>query len=126
LWVYFVKNIIREDRMKYLFDIYYVMKLRKNIDTILKPMSGLYLKKRYSRKTKFLISTWGNYGNLTEKKRNIEYRFNYLCQRIKSDKNLSVWERSFLTMINSLIYSFLLDFFSRKYFFTNFPSLLSR
>ena len=112
--------------MKYLFDIYYVMKLRKNIDTILKPLSGLYLKKRYSRKTKFLISTWGNYGNLTEKKRNIEYRFNYLCQRIKSDKNLSVWERSFLTMINSLIYSFLFDFFSRKYFFTNFPSLLSR
>ena len=112
--------------MKYLFDIYNVIKLRKNIDAVLDPFRNLYLEKRYSRKTQFLISTWGNYANLKEKKYNIIHRFNYLCQRIKSDKSLSVWDRSFLTMINSLIYSFLLDFFSRKYFFTNFPSLLSR
>lgn len=109
-----------------LVDIYKVISLRKRIGIIVEPLSTLHLKKRYSRKTKFLISIWLNFARIDVKKGEIKYRYQYLCQRINSDKHLEIRERSYLMLINTLIYSLLFTFLERKYFFTNLPSLLSR
>jgi len=112
--------------MKKLFNLYRSYKLRKKVSATLDNLRPIKFNGYYANKTKRLISNWLYLTNPKIKKRILKLRHNYICQRISCDKKISSVQRSYLLLINSLIYTLLLEEFNRKYFLTNLPSFLSR